>query len=372
MCATSKRVTRRAFLAGVAASTAVQPLLAHTGFSGLFAPVHLHLADCSSSSASIHSYRVSADQCDLLGTTVIDSFAAYTSHPIHPVLYVARDCSHWEHLPRGVVETYAVECSSRPLRLLAQTPMSLSAAGPRSIAISHCGRHLLLSASRGGAWNTFILDADGIPASVAIARKETGILEHQNISLPAPGAIAFSPHGPYAVGTDLNCERMTLLQPSSDRIAILSRCSMPSGDADSSPVWTSDGGHIVAANAQAASLSIYAIHGAASGAGIHFLDAVQTGTRINAMLAHPSEPGIVTSRTQAQGSHLELWKLRDRHLRVKNSTWIPAEVTALAQHDGILWLVSKTQLIRMRSQDLRIIDVLTLPRHGTRAIITQT
>jgi hypothetical protein len=167
-------VSRRTFLAGAAASV-LSPRFSRAA-SHLFAPAFLHLTACSSGKGDVHTYAITADHCELLGSTAIDSFAAYAAHPALPVLYVARDCSQWENLPRAVVETYAVECSTRPLRLLAQTPMALSATGPRAIAVSSCGQHLLISASTGGAWNAFALGSGGLPVSAAIARKETGAL----------------------------------------------------------------------------------------------------------------------------------------------------------------------------------------------------
>ncbi len=176
------------------------------------------------------------------------------------MLFVARDCRQWENLPRGVIETYAVSRGTRPLRRIAQTPMALSATGPRSLAVSSCGRHLLVSASTGGAWNAFTLDRNGIPAGVAIARKEMGtMLPSYTVSLPTPHGLVFSPHAPCAIGTDPGSGRMTLLQPSPEEIAALARCETPSGLASASPVWTSDGKYVIAANARKASLSIYEI-----------------------------------------------------------------------------------------------------------------
>src|SRR4051812_21040040 len=204
-------VSRRAFLSGAAAVAISGRVLSRKAYAELHAPAFLHLAACSAGKGSVHTYAVTDDRCELLGNTTIDSFAAYASHPTLPVLYVARACSQWQYLPRGVIETYRVERSTRPLQLLAQTPMALSATGPRSLSISSCGRYLLLSASTGRAWNAFVLGSDGIPASVAIARKETGsVLESQAISVPAPHAVAFSPRGLHAVGTDPGSELMTV------------------------------------------------------------------------------------------------------------------------------------------------------------------
>jgi hypothetical protein len=375
-CSTS--VSRRAFLAGAAAVAVSGRALSRIAYSERNASAFLHLAAYSAGNGHVHTYAVTGDRCEFLGSTNIDSFAAYASHPTLPVLYIVRDCSQWEHLPRGVIETYRVERSAHPLRLLMQTPMALSATGPRSLAVSSCGRYLLVSASTGRAWNAFILGSDGVPASVAIARKETGtVLDPQIVLSPAPHAVAFSPRAPYAVGTDPSSNRMALLQPSPDRIAVLSRCHLPFGVAESSPAWTCDGNNLIAADAQRASLSIYAVLPAVAdreSLKIHVLSTSRTETSIKALLAHPTEAGVFTSRREREGSRLEFWRVCGHQLAVERDAWIPDDVLAFAHHAGSLWLVSEDRLIRMRYQDLRGMSAVKVAQslQGRRAIVIQS
>jgi hypothetical protein len=129
-------VSRRAFLAGAVACAAVSPTFLRAASYGRAEQAVLHLATRSSQSGRVHTFALTAEGCELLGSTAIDSFAAFAAHPVLPVLYIARDCSQWEDLPRGVIESYAVERGTHPLRLLAQTPMALSATGPRSLAVA--------------------------------------------------------------------------------------------------------------------------------------------------------------------------------------------------------------------------------------------
>jgi hypothetical protein len=213
---------------------------------------------------------------------------------------------------------------------------------------------------------------------VAIARKETGtVLESQTISLPEPHAVAFSPSGLYAVGTDPGSQRMTLLRPSPEGIAILSRCHAPFGVAASSPAWTRDGRYLVAPNAHTPSLSLYATlpaSGDRDGLDIQLLKTIHTETPIKALLAHATELGVVTSRQEKEGSRLEFWRVRDDQLGVERDIWIPDNILAFAHHAGTLWLVSEGRLIRMRHHDLRVRNVLKVARslHGVRAIVTQS
>jgi 6-phosphogluconolactonase (cycloisomerase 2 family) len=368
-------VSRRAFLAGAAACAATSPTFLRAASYGLADQAVLHLATRSSQNGHVHTFALTPQGCELLESTAVDSFAAFASHPVLPLLYVARDCSQWEDLPRGVIETYAVQYGVHPLRLLAQTPMALSATGPRALAVAPCGRHLLVSASTGGAWNAFALDRDGIPAPVAITRKETGtIVTSRTMSLPTPHGLVFSPHGYFAVGTDPSSQRMTLLRPSSAGIAVLTRWRATCGLTPLCPVWTTDGRYIIAANAQTASLSIYEILatlGNGSKVEVHLLGTVQTTTPVKALLVHSTEPAVFTSRPQGGGSRLELWKMRGPDLRVAGDTWVSGDVVALAQHSGDFWVACEGGLIRISMRDLQRTYLFELPLHGTQAIITQ-
>jgi len=370
-------VSRRAFLAGAVACATIAPTSLRAAFCGRAEQAVLHLATRSSQSGHVHTFALTATGCELLGSTAIDSFAAFAPHPVLPVLYVARDCSQWEDLPRGVIETYAVECGTHSLRLLAQTPMALSATGPRALAVAPDGRHLLASASTGGAWNALTLNGDGMPASVAIARKETGaMLNSHTVSLPAPHGLVFSPRALFAVGTDPGSGHMTLLQPSSEAIAALARWETPYGLTPSSPAWTIDSKYVIAATARPASLQIYEISAAfedRSNSSVRLLGTTSTHTPVTTLLAHPREPAIFTSRPHGNGSRLELWKVNGSHLRLANETRVSGHVVGLAHRNGALWIASQDGLIRIPIDDLRSPHPVhvPLPMHGAHAIVTQ-
>ena len=352
------RVSRRAFLAGAAACAATGPTLLRAAARDQGEETVLHLATREASrDGYVHTFALTSGRCGLLGATVVDSLAALAVHPFLPMLYIARDCPQWEGLPRGVVETYAVERGTRPLRLLARTPMALFATGPRSLAVSSCGQHLLVSASTGGAWNTFALDHDGMPTPVAIVRKETGLVVNGRTgSLPTPQGIAFSPHRPFAAAVDPGSGRLTLLQPSSEAIAVLARCEVQRSLTASPPMWTSDGRYVIVANPESTSLSIYevrAVSGDEERTSVHLHGTTRTSTPVTALLAHPTEPAVFTSRPQAGGSRLERWQVDDSQLRGTGDTWIHGHAAALVQHAGGLWVATNDRLIRVPIADLR-------------------
>lgn len=367
-------VSRRTFLAGAAACAAMSPALLRASLRQRDRRAVLHLATRTSQNGHVHTFALTPGDCEFLASTAVDSFAAFAVHPVLPVLYVARDCGQWGNLPRGVIETYAVECSTRPLRLLAETPMALSATGPRSLAVSSCGRHLLVSAFTGGAWNAFALDRHGMPASVAIARKETGTAAaSQTMSLPTPHGLVFSPHEPLAVGTDPGSGRITLLQPSSEGIAALARCNAAHGLHPTNPAWTSDSRYVVAANARGASLSLYEVRlASANENNLHLLSTVQTATPVTAVLAHPTERTLLTTRPQGRDSRIELWRVRDSRLEAAGDIGSSGNAVALAHHSGDLWIASEDRLTRMPIRDLRAdLREMRLPIRGIRAVIAQ-
>jgi hypothetical protein len=369
-------ISRRVFLAEAAVAAVAAPAVLRTSFRESDQPTVLHLATSSSQTARIHTFALTSRGCKLLGSTEVDAFAAFAVHPVLSILYVARDCDHWNRLPCGVVESYAVRRQARPLQLLAQTPMALSATGPRSIAVSSCGRHLLVSASRGGAWNSFALNADGMPAPVAIARKETGVARNScDVSLPAPHGLAFSPRTLLAVAADPGIDRVSFLQPSSDGIAVLARCDTPSGLAGAQPAWTADGRHILVATARKPTLLLYRVATTelpGSQTGMDLAAVVPTATPVTALLAHPVKPAVFTSRAQGSGSILEVWEIQDNRLQLTGNMRLPEQILALAHHRNALWVASGDRLAQISIPDLRKSSFDTpIPDGKVRAMVSQ-
>ena len=371
-------ISRRKFLAGAAACAAAGPALLRAAVRPSDSQTILHVASHNGRNGHVHTYALISGECKLLGATAVDSCAALAPHPLLPVLYLARDCPQWEGLPRGVIETYAVARGMRPLRLLARTPMALSATGPRSLAVSSCGQHLLVSSSTGGAWNAFALDRGGGPIGVAIARKETGAMLHSHtVSLPTPHGLVFSPHAAFAIGIDPGSGRMTLLQPSSEQLVAPARYQTSRGFTSASPVWTGDGRYVIAADARnGASLSIYEINfmsADGSNADIRPLGTTPTATPVTTLAAHPTHPAVFTSRRQGSGSRLELWKIHGSDLRLACDTWLSSSVVALAEHAGGLWAASHDRLICLPVEDLRSPHAfeLPLPTRGVHAVVAQ-
>ncbi|MFT4111357.1 twin-arginine translocation signal domain-containing protein [Silvibacterium sp.] len=335
---TSPQLSRRDFLGGalLAGAAATMPDLPAFTRAVKSQPAWLHLAH----GGSIHTFTADAGSLRFLGATPIEDFAAFATHPKLPILYVARDCAQWEHLPRGVVSTYAVDSGTQPLRLIAQTPMALSSTGPRSLAVSACGGSLLVASSTGRAWNALALDASGVPGPVAVTRKDAGA---------APHGVLFSPREALAAGVDPERERLTLLQPASGGLNILARIDAPHGLAAMTPAWTRDGRYLIAADRNGASLSTYAVD--ASSQCIEHLHSIAMETPVQSVLMHTAD-GVLTLRTEERGSVLELWRVTAGGLQRESSRAIPERALSMAassQEDGMLWLATEDRLLCLPS-----------------------
>lgn len=172
---------------------------------------------------AVHAFATEDQRCVLLGSFPCERPAALAPHPWLPVLYLANDCASWQDRPRATVEALALAPDGTPTHSLARLPLALSALAPRSLALSADGRYLLVSAFEGGAWNSFSLNKNGIPAPNPGALKEVG----SGSSLP--GQATAHPHsilavnssagqGSLFVGSDYGTDRLSLLEAYSEAV----------------------------------------------------------------------------------------------------------------------------------------------------------
>ena len=60
-------------------------------------------------------------------------------------LFVANDINEYQGLPAGSVESYAIDPATGQIELRDRRPLSLSATGPKHLAISPAGTHLVVA-----------------------------------------------------------------------------------------------------------------------------------------------------------------------------------------------------------------------------------
>ena len=68
-------------------------------------------------------------------------------------LFAVNDVDEYEGLPVGTVESYTIETDSGRLALIGRQALSLSAIGPRHLALSPDGRYMVVAVYGGGAYN---------------------------------------------------------------------------------------------------------------------------------------------------------------------------------------------------------------------------
>ncbi len=128
-------------------------------------------------------------------------------------LFVVNDIDEYEGLPMGSVESYAVAPSAGRLQLIGRQPLSLSAIGPKHLAIAPDGRHIVVAIYGGGAYNVLPVQLDGKIGNVAQVLKEIGNGPYPKIQATAhPYSVAFHPSGKIVIATDFGAERIVLFR----------------------------------------------------------------------------------------------------------------------------------------------------------------
>jgi 6-phosphogluconolactonase len=205
-------IDRRTFLQGVSALGVFRPAPS---------PRFLYIgANDAILSFSLHNGRTVLEQ-----RLPSRSPAALALHPNRHILYAAAGIKE-----RGSVEAYRIEPANGRLLLLAQRSLSLSASGPRSLAVSPDGAHLVAAASSGGIYNVFPLTSRGAPDSVASAFKEIGSGPRTGLQDTAhPHSVGFHPSGRFLIGSDLGADRLSLFTVTNREITRTSRHSVAPG-----------------------------------------------------------------------------------------------------------------------------------------------
>jgi 6-phosphogluconolactonase (cycloisomerase 2 family) len=150
-------------------------------------------------------------------------------HPNQRTFYVLNQVDEHEGLPRGTVEAYQVNRSSAAITRLCRQPLSLSAIGPRHMALSPDGASLVIAVAGGGAYNVLPILQDGRLGRVSSKRKVTGsgpVAGHQAASHPQ--AVLFTPGEKTIIASDLGADRLDVfsLEPG---IELTSRISLTPG-----------------------------------------------------------------------------------------------------------------------------------------------
>lgn len=209
---TDSRVNRRAFLAGMGLGSAIFALSPHLRsiFEGGAQEVLLCVGSFGAGDAgTLHLLQIQHDKIRVLNTHPSARPAAIVRHPFRPLLYIANDVRLHQHQPRGTVETFSFDQATGELELVGRQALSLSATGPRSLAISPDGRSLVVAVFDGGAYNVLPIDESGLPSAPFSILKQVGRGEHQTEQTRShPSHVLFHPGRGIAVAADYGADRL--------------------------------------------------------------------------------------------------------------------------------------------------------------------
>jgi hypothetical protein len=315
------------------------------------APARLYAAALPA--GAVHAIAVEDQRCVLVGSFACERPAALALHPWRPVLYVANDCAAWQNRPCATVEALALAPDGAPSHSLARVPLALSALAPRSLAVSADGQHLLVSAYAGGAWNSFSLDTNGIPAPNPAALKELG----RGASLPTAHPHTILPldsrRGSLFVGSDYGADRLSLLEahaepaPGYDAgagvLAARHRHQLPAASGAMHLALDPLSGLVVASSVLRPALHGFRI----SGTALAPLQPVQLEFAPSAVAFHPRAGILYVTHNAAGRTKLTLWQAGGSETldRLEEHD-LPAEsIASLAAQAHRLWVAGPAGIL---------------------------
>lgn len=165
----------------------------------------------SSQSRGLNVFEVREDRWILKQRIESNPVAALALHPSGQSLYTVGDGNKFAGLPRGAVEAYKIDSRDRTVTFVSRQDLSLSATGPRHVAVAPGGDYLAVAVNRGGAYNLVPISPSGDMGPVMARWKETGCGLHPVHQASAhPHTVVFDPSGQHFIATDQGCDRISV------------------------------------------------------------------------------------------------------------------------------------------------------------------
>ena len=259
-------------------------------------------------------------------------------------LYVANDVSQVGNLPRGSVESYAIDPLTGRLEWINRVPLSLSAVGPRALAISPDGRSIVVAIHGGGAYNVISLDEDGRLGKVTGIVKEIGSGPHPLQTAAHPSAIVFDRQG-RALTADMGADRLNVLAFVNSEITVSKRCEVAAGSGPASVVLHPHGTHAYIAQALNGTLSSFG-YGPTAALKLNQTVRVAGHAEAAALAMHPSGEALYSSH----GRSLQTWRLtRDGRMQPSHRLeGLYAHTLEITAEGDSLFALSKDAMLRMK------------------------
>ncbi len=158
-----------------------------------------------------------------------EPFGAVTLHPSRNVVYATYDAEEYLGLPGASIAAFAIEETSRSFVQLSRRALTLSATHPRHVSISPDGETVLVSASGGGAFNSFGVSSDGGMLGPPQVLKLAGCGPHPCQHSAQPVFSVFHRSRQYAYACDFGSDRIDQISLVDGVPSIESRASLVPG-----------------------------------------------------------------------------------------------------------------------------------------------
>ncbi len=222
--------SRRRFLQAIASVPAVAALnatAATPSVAGSSEPLFAYVGGPD----RIDVYRVSPSRWILKQSITSRRPASLVLSPDNKLLFAINEVEEYLGLPNGSVESYAIAPNSGMLSLVDRQPLSLSATGPRHLALAPHGQYLVAAAYGGGAYNLLPISGGGKLGPVTQVLKEIGCGAGSAQQASAhPHSIAAHPSGKFLVSTDFGSDRINVFATKGGLIERVCRADVQPGD----------------------------------------------------------------------------------------------------------------------------------------------
>ncbi|WAI86098.1 MULTISPECIES: lactonase family protein [Achromobacter] len=259
-------------------------------------------------SAGIHVFAMRAQGWRLVQVMESDNPSYLAVHPTRRFLYAINEIEHWQGLPRGTAEAYAIE-GDGSLRLLNRQPLSLSSTAPAHLAVSPDGKHLVTAQYLGGTYNVLPINRDGSLGAVSGIVKETGSGPRPEQQSAHPHMVLFDPTGQRVLATDLGSDRINAFTLEDGNLSLSGRTELPPGSGPRHLALHPDGALLYVVNELDASVACYG-YDVIAGRVLeprHTVPATPagfTGTgNAASLLIHPSGRFLYVSTRRVQNDH---------------------------------------------------------------------
>jgi 6-phosphogluconolactonase (cycloisomerase 2 family) len=163
-------------------------------------------------------------------------------HPNGRFLYAANKVALHGGLPRGTLEVFSIDARSGELFQVQRQALSLSGTGPRDLAISPDGGHLVVAIYGGGAYNVLPIEANGTLGAPKTIFKEIGSSMHSEFQGSAhPHTVLYDKQERFLLASDLGCDHLSVFALHEGELQRSSKLSLASGSGPGSMVLNPGG-----------------------------------------------------------------------------------------------------------------------------------